>query len=87
MDNCSVHKVKDILNPIYENGATVLFLPPYSPDLNPIEMAWSKIKSIFGILKARTLDKLYEALVYAMDCIEKQDIENWFIHDGYCVNA
>lgn len=39
MDNCSVHKVKDILNPIYERGATVLFLPPYSPDLNPIELA------------------------------------------------
>jgi len=87
MDNCSVHKVKDILNPIYEKGATVLFLPPYSPDLNPMELAWSKIKSILRMLKARTTDKLYDALCYAFDCIVQQDIENWFKHLVYCVNV
>jgi transposase len=46
MDNLSSHKVKDILNPISAVGASVLFLPPYSPDLNPIELMWSKIKTI-----------------------------------------
>ncbi len=87
MDNCSVHKVKDILNPIYERGATVLFLPPYSPGLNPIELAWSKIKSILRSLKARSVDEMLKALIISLNSITKTDIANWFKHDGYCVNA
>jgi transposase len=87
MDNCSVHTVKNILNPIYEKGATVLFLPPYSPDLNPMELAWSKMKSVLRILKARTMDALLEALIVALDSVTKSDVVNWFKHDGYCVNV
>ena len=87
MDNCSVHRAKDILNPIYERGATVLFLPPYSPDLNPIELAWSKMKSVLRMLKARTIDEMSEALIVSLDSITKLDIANWFRHDGYCVNV
>lgn len=58
MDNCSIHRIRDILNPIYEKGTTLLFLPPYSPDLNPIELAWAKMKSVLGMLKARTIDEM-----------------------------
>lgn len=87
MDNCSVHKVKDILNPIYEKGATVLFLPPYSPDLNPIELAWSKMKTILRGLKARSVEEMLEALTNSLNSITKTDIKNWFKHDGYCVNV
>ena len=87
MDNCSVHKVKDILNPIYEKGAIVLFLPPYSPDLNPIELAWSKMKTILRSLKARSVNEMLNALILSINSITKADVANWFKHDGYCVNV
>ena len=83
MDNCSVYKVKGILDPIYAKGAYVLFLPAYSPDLNPIEMAWSKIKSILRKLKPRDNDEMQAAIKTALYAISKTDIENWFAHDGY----
>jgi transposase len=54
MDNYSVHKVAVALDAIAERGASVLFLPPYSPDYNPIEMMWSKVKSILRKIKAST---------------------------------
>jgi transposase len=57
MDNLPSHKVKGALDPIYEKGAEVVFLPPYSPDLNPIEMSWSKMKSVLRKLKAATYDE------------------------------
>lgn len=87
MDNYSVHIAKDILNPIYEKGATVMFLPPYSPDLNPIELAWSKMKTILRGLKARSFDEMQKALIVSLNSITKTDITNWFKHDGYCVNV
>jgi transposase len=87
MDNYSVHKVKDILEPIYQRGATVLFLPPYSPDLNPIELAWSKMKSKLRSLKARNIDEMFKDLIISINSITKNDIANWFKHYGYCVNV
>lgn len=83
MDNYSVHKVAGILDPIYAKGAEVLFLPAYSPDLNPIEMAWSKIKSILRKLKPRNSEDMQTAMKTALDSITKTDVENWFAHDGY----
>ena len=58
MDSLSAHKVKGALDPIYEKGATVLFIPRYSPDYNPIEKAWSKMKSILRKLKPRNKEEL-----------------------------
>jgi transposase len=92
MDNYSVHKVGGILDPIYAKGAVVLFLPPYSPDLNPIEMAWSKIKSILRKLKPRNSEDMQTAMKTALDAITKTDVENWFKYNGYflhpeCVNV
>ena len=83
MDNYSVHKVDGILDPIYAKGAKVLFLPAYSPDLNPIEMAWSKIKSILRKLKPRNSTDMQAAIKIALDAITKADCENWFKHNGY----
>ena len=83
LDNYSVHKVKGILDPIYAKGAEVLFLPTYSPDLNPIEMAWSKIKAILRKLKPRSNEDMQIAMKTALDAITKTDAESWFSHDGY----
>ena len=83
LDNLSSHKVLGVLDPIYEKGAYVWFLPVYSPDLNPIELLWSKVKSILRKLKARTFEELQKALRIALNAITPTDIKNWFKHDGY----
>lgn len=85
LDNSSVHKAKGVLDSITAQGAVVLFLPPYSPDFNPIEMLWSKIKSILRKAKARTPETLVDALKYALSCITLEDVKNWFEHDGYAL--
>lgn len=86
LDNCSAHKASDVLDPIYDKGASVMFLPAYSPDLNPIELMFSKIKSILRKLKPRTFDKLVSATGQALDLVTYSDIVGWFEHDGYIVN-
>lgn len=83
LDNSSVHKSKGVIDAIAARGATALFLPPYSPDFNPIEMLRSKIKTILRKVKARTAEVLIVALNYALSCITFEDIANWFKHDGY----
>jgi transposase len=86
LDNYSVHKMNGILDPIYEKGATVMFLPEYSPDLNPIELMWSKIKAILRKLKARTAETLEDALFQALNSVTYSDIAGWFEHHGYVLN-
>jgi transposase len=83
LDNSSVHKAKGVLDSITDRGAIALFLPPYSPDFNPIEMLWSKIKALLRRLKARTPETLVDALNYALSCVTLKDIANWFKYDGY----
>jgi transposase len=85
MDNNPIHKLDDIEDAIEAVGAWVLFLPTYSPDLNPIEHCWSKVKSILRSLKPRTLHALLDALVEAFSAITRQDILGWFQHCGYRV--
>jgi transposase len=87
MDNCSAHKVKGVEEAIEARGAKILWLPPYSPDFNPIELSWSKMKSIIRKLKPRTYDDLTISIEFALNCLTKNDIQNWFIHDGYRVNT
>ena len=67
MDNCSSHKVAGIVEAIEKVGAKVLYLPPYSPDLNPIELLWSKVKSYLRKVKNTTLDGLEKSINIAMD--------------------
>jgi transposase len=83
MDNLTSHKVKGVLDPILAVGAIVVYLPPYSPDLNPIEMMWSKIKAYLRRVKARTGELLEAAIVEALDCVTTSDILAWFAKDGY----
>jgi transposase len=83
LDNLSSHKASGVLDPICERGAYVWFLPKYSPDLNPIELMWSKVKSVLRKLKARTFEELQKALKIAFSEITLNDIKNWYKHDGY----
>lgn len=83
MDNLSSHKVSGILEAIESVGASVKFLPPYSPDFNPIELMWSKIKAVLRKLKVRLKDHLDDAIVCALDSVCPDDILGWFKHDGY----
>jgi transposase len=83
MDNLSCHKVNGIVEAIEDVGASVLFLPPYSPDLNPIKLMWSKIKTILRTLKIRAKELLDEAIAFAFDCFSCSDICGWFRHNGY----
>lgn len=83
MDNLSSHKVSGIVDAIEATGASVMFLPPYSPDLNPIELMWSKIKAILRKLKVRSKDFLDDAIALAFNTVSTSDISGWFKHDGY----
>jgi transposase len=83
MDNLAPHKSEATLALIRQRGAEVLFLPAYSPDLNPIEQMWSKVKNTLRSLEARTPDSLLEALGQALAGITPQDTLNWFAHCGY----
>jgi transposase len=83
MDNLSSHKVSGMIEAIEAVGASVLFLPPYSPDLNPIELMGSKVKAILRKLKVRAKELLDEAIAYAFDCVSLSGISNGFKHDGY----
>jgi transposase len=83
MDNLAVHKVRGALEPIYARGAEVRFLPPYSPEWNPIEPGWSKMKAVLRRLKARTYDELVAGMRAALDAITASDISGWFRLCGY----
>lgn len=86
LDNCSVHTSKLVRETIQKLKLNVIFLPPYSPDFNPIELMWSKMKSFLRKQKARTFDKLIEAVNLAFKNVTKENISNWFKHCGYSSN-
>ena len=83
MDNLSPHKNSQAIELIEKAGAKVLFLPAYSPDLNPIEKMWSKIKEYLRAAEARTHDALIVAIGEALAKITPQDAMNWFASCGY----
>lgn len=83
MDNLSPHKSDPTLALIRQAGAAVLFLPAYSPDLNPIEMMWSKVKTFLRGAEARSGEQLTAAIGQALAQITPQDALNWFAHCGY----
>ncbi len=83
MDNLSAHKVAGIREQIEACGAQLLYLPPYSPDLNPIEKAWSKFKKFLRDAKARTKEALDQAATDALKTITADNAAAWFRHCGY----
>jgi transposase len=85
LDNLNAHKAPRIRELIESAGALVQYLPGYSPDFNPIEYAWSKLKSLLRKAGARTLRKLSRALRAALLAITKDDSHGWFSHCGYRV--
>jgi transposase len=86
LDNLGVHKNEGALALIREVGAEVEFLPPYSPDLNPIEKMWSKIKEFLRSAKARTLQSLDAAISAAFFTISAADALAWFASCGYIIS-
>ena len=83
MDNLSAHKGEEVRELIEARGCEVLYLPPYSPDLNPIEEAFSKMKALLRRAAARTREALIEALGAAISAVSSADALGFFEHCGY----
>ena len=83
MDNLSVHKSKWVRELIEERGCQLWLLPSYSPDLNPIEEAFSKVKNLLRKARARTLQALFEATAQALCAVSAGDARGYFEHCGY----
>jgi transposase len=86
LDNLPAHKVAGVRALIEAHGAQLLYLPPYSPDFNPIEQAWSKIKQRLRAVKARTLPLLEDAVTGALAAITPDNARGWFHHCGYRIH-
>ena len=85
LDNLGAHKVEGVRRLIESRGAQLLYLPPYSPDFNPIEQAWSKLKQRLRGVKARVLDQLEPAIAQTIAAITPQNAQAFFRHCGYGV--
>jgi len=86
-DNVSFHHRESLHELIEAHGARVKFLPAYSPELNPIEECWSKLKAWLRKQAARTIEALQEAITEAIQHVTLTDIEGWFRHAGYQLNS
>jgi len=83
MDNVAFHKVSGVKEAIHAVGARVIYLPPYSPDLNPIENMWGKIKHYLRKMAARTVESLHASIQTTFKMITNSDLHGWFNHAGY----
>lgn len=83
MDNLNTHHGERVRQVIEAKGCRLLYLPSYSPDLSPIELAFSKLKAILRRKGARTAEALQQAIAQALDAITAQDARGWFTHCGY----
>lgn len=87
MDNLRVHKITAVRQAIEASGATLLFIPPYSPDLNPIELAFSKLKALLRAKAIRTIEALWRAVGELCGNFSPAECANYFRHDGYFQSA
>ena len=85
MDNLRTHHVQAVGELLRNAGAEALYLPAYSPDLNPIERLWSKVKAILRKLRVRSPDALDAAIRSAFRCVSAHDCLGWFLYAGYCL--
>jgi len=83
LDNLGAHKMPFVRQRIEAVGARLRYLPPYSPDLNPIELCWSKVKHYLKTFGARTREALDSAIALAIELVTDEDIAGWFSHCGY----
>ena len=83
MDNLTPHKASGVREAIEAAGATLRYLPPYSPDFNPIENLWSKVKGKLRSLAARGIDTLHDAIADALSTVTPADCVGFFRHCGY----
>jgi transposase len=83
LDNLSSHKVAGVREAIEARGASLLYLPPYSPDLNPIEHAFAKLKQSLRKAAARTIDALWDAIAHAIRDFSSDECANFLAHAGY----
>lgn len=86
-DNVSFHKSQEIIDLIEKTGAKVVFLPPYSPDLSPIEKMWSKMKEILKRKKPRNKSDFHDAILSAITSMNDNDFEEWYDACGYALTA
>jgi transposase len=83
LDNLRAHKVKGVRDAIEARGARLLYLPPYSPDLNPIELAFAKLKALLRTAARRTVDALWRAIGHALDAFSPAECARYLAHAGY----
>lgn len=83
MDNLPAHKVAGVRDAIQARGARLLYLPPYSPDLNPIEQAFAKLKALLRTAARRTVDGLWQAIGHALDAFSPAECARYLAHAGY----
>lgn len=83
MDNLAAHKVAGVREAIRAAGASVLYLPPYSPDLNPIEQLFAKLKALLRSAAARTRDALWDAIGQTLDAFSETECRNYLANCGY----
>ena len=84
MDNLPAHKVQGVTEAIASVGARLVYLSSYSPDFNPIEHLWSKLKSYLRSVEPRTRETLHNAIFDGLQLVNKKDVRNWFTHCCYC---
>ena len=87
MDNLPAHKLHGVREAIEAAGASLRYLPPYSPDLNPIEQAFAKLKSLLRARALRTIDALWNALGDIVNCFTPAECANFLLHAGYVRSA
>jgi transposase len=87
LDNLGAHRAVGVREAIESVGARILYLPPYHPELNPIELAWSKLKALLKAIGARDFQALAAALKQTKDLLTPSDLEGWFRHCGYEILA
>jgi transposase len=85
MDNLRAHKAVGVQQALARRGARLVYLPPYSPDLSPIEPCWSKIKTALRAAKARTRSALDTAITQTLPTVTRADAHGWFRHCGYAL--
>lgn len=85
MDNLAPHKAPAVAAMIQAAGAALWLLPPYSPDLNPIELMWAKVKGLLRAAKARTQQELWDAIATALTAVSTDDVKGWFRHCGVSI--